>query len=298
MSEKQDSIAVISEAPPRSSEFRRVVRLFLKRRVVIFSFIIMVIFVIAAIFAPLLAPYNPYKQNLRIALKPPSTEHLLGTDTLGRDFLSRIIYGARTALMVGLVATVIAASVGMVMGLVAGYFGRWVHSLIMRIVDALMAFPFIIVALLLAVLLGGGLRNVMIAVGIGLSAQYARVMCGLTLSTKQYDYITASRSIGATHFRTMLRHILPNCLPSLIVLITINMGAAIMIEASLSYLGVGIETPGAAWGAMVTEGYRYLLTQPWIALIPGVAIMLVVYSFNMVGDGLRDALDPRLRGLM
>jgi ABC-type dipeptide/oligopeptide/nickel transport system permease subunit len=284
--------------PPRIAEYRRMIRVLLRRQVVVFGLIVITALIVTAIFAPLLAPYDPYKTDMENALLQPSREHLLGTDALGRDSLSRMIYGARVALLVGLIATAIAASVGMTMGLIAGYFGGTVYIVIMRLIDALMAFPMILLSLVLSVLLGGGLTNIMIAVGIGLSASYARVMCGTVLSIKENDYILAARSNGGSDLRLMLRHILPNSFPPMIVLITINMGGAIMIEAALSYLGVGIAPPGAAWGSMVTDGYRYLLTHPTLALVPGLAIMLVVFSFNMVGDGLRDALDPRLRGIL
>jgi ABC-type dipeptide/oligopeptide/nickel transport system permease subunit len=284
--------------PPRIAEYRRIVRVLLRRQVVVFGLIIITALIITAIFAPLLAPYDPYKTDMENALLQPSREHLLGTDALGRDSLSRLIYGARVALLVGLIATAVAASVGMTMGLVAGYFGGIAYTVIMRLIDALMAFPIILLSLVLSVLLGGGLTNIMIAVGIGLSVSYARVMCGSVLSIKENDYILSARSNAASDLRIMLRHILPNSFPPMIVLVTINMGGAIMIEAALSYLGVGIAPPGAAWGSMVTDGYRYLLTHPTLALVPGLAIMLVVFSFNMVGDGLRDALDPRLRGVL
>jgi len=286
-----------SGVPPRVAEYRRIVRVLLRRQVVVFGLIVITALIVAAIFAPLLAPYDPYKTDMENALLQPNREHLLGTDALGRDSLSRMIYGARVALLVGLMATAVAASVGMTMGLVAGYFGGIAYTVIMRLIDALMAFPIILLSLVLSVLLGGGITNIMIAVGIGLSASYARVMCGTVLSIKENDYILAARSNGASDLRIMLRHILLNSFPPMIVLITINMGAAIMIEAALSYLGVGIAPPGAAWGSMVTDGYRYLVTHPTLALVPGLAIMLVVFSFNMVGDGLRDALDPRLRGI-
>jgi ABC-type dipeptide/oligopeptide/nickel transport system permease subunit len=254
------------------------------------------ILIFAAIFAPLIAPYDPYKQDLADKLLKPGWQHWLGTDYLGRDTLSRLIYGSRTALMVGLIATGIAAFIGVTLGTLAGYFGGMVHMVIMRFIDALMSIPLIILALLLGVLLGGGLANIMIAVGIGMSASYARMMCALVLSIKQNDYITASKSIGASNWRIMLRHCFPNCFPPFIVLITINMGSAIMVEAALSYLGLGIEPPGAAWGSMVKEGYGYLLIHPVLALVPGLAIMVVVYAFNIAGDGIRDAFDPRLRG--
>lgn len=286
-----------SDTPPGVSGLRRFFRVFLKRKIVLFSFIVILLLIITAIFAPLLAPYDPYKQILSDRLLEPSSKYLLGTDYLGRDLLSRMIYGSRTALLVGIIATGIAATFGSILGTLAGYFGGWVNSVIMRFVDSLMSIPMIIVALLLGVMLGGGLVNIMIAVGLGMSSSYARVICGLVMSIKENDYIMAAKASGASSLRVMLRHCLPNSFPPFIVLITINMGGAIMIEAALSYLGLGIEPPGAAWGAMVQEGYGYLITHPILALVPGVAIAIVVYSLNMIGDGLRDALDPRLRGL-
>ena len=286
-----------SEAPPRVSGLRRFFRIFLKRKIVLFSFIVVMLLIITAIFAPWIAPHDPYKQILADRLLEPSSKYLLGTDYLGRDLLSRMIYGSQTALLVGIIATGIAATFGSILGTLAGYFGGWVHSVIMRFVDSLMSIPMIIVALLLGVILGGGLVNIMIAVGLGMSSSYARVICGLVMSIKENDYIMAARASGGSNLRILLRHCLPNSFPPFIVLITINMGGAIMVEAALSYLGLGIEPPGAAWGSMVQEGYGYLITNPILALVPGVAIAIVVYSLNMIGDGLRDALDPRLRGL-
>jgi peptide/nickel transport system permease protein len=229
-------------------------------------------------------------------LAQPSAQHWLGTDTLGRDILSRIMYGSRTTLMVGVVALGIAAIAGMFFGLLAGYFGGKVQSVIMRLIDALMAFPMIILALVIAALLGGGLINVMIALGISLMPGYARLMCGQVLAVKANEYILAERSLGSSDIRIMWHHVLPNCLPPIIIMVTLMMGATILAEAGLSYLGIGIEAPTAAWGGMINDGYPRLLTNPMLSVAPGVAIMLVVFAFNMVGDGLRDALDPRLRG--
>lgn len=288
----------LTETPLHASEFRRIVKVLFSRGLVVFGMIVILVLVVTAIFAPWIAPYDPYKPDLNQTLVQPCKEHLLGTDALGRDTLSRIIFGTRTSLMVGVVAVLIAASVGMTMGLIAGYFGRWVYAVIMRFIDALMAFPVILLALVIAVLLGGGLRNVMIALGIGLLPAYARLMCGQVLSVKENDYFLAGRAMGAGNLRIMFRHVVPNCFPPLIVLITMVMGLTILAEAGLSFLGIGIEPPGAAWGAMVSDGYQYLLTHPILSFAPGFAIMLVVFSFNMVGDGLRDALDPRLRGVL
>ena len=289
---------VITGLSPRTSEFQRFRRVFIGRPVVVFGIVVIILLIFTAIFAPLLAPYDPYDMQLGSSLQFPSGSHLLGTDALGRDVLSRIIYGSRNSLLVSVVAIFIAAVVGMSIGLIAGYFGGWVHLILMRIIDGLMTFPMILLALVLAALLGGGLRNVMTAIGIAMLPGYARLMCGQVLTVKESDYILAERSLGAAHLRIMVRHIFPNCIPPLIVLVTMQMGAAILAEAGLSFLGVGIEPPGAAWGTMINDGYQYLLTYPLLSFAPGVAIMLVVFGFNMLGDGLRDALDPRLRGTL
>jgi peptide/nickel transport system permease protein len=287
------------ETQPHSSELKYVAKVLFSRGVVVFGLIIILLLFIASIFAPWLSPYDPYDQRLEQILEQPSRQHILGTDDLGRDTLSRMIYGARNSLMVGLVALVIAATLGMAMGMLAGYFGTsWINTIIMRFVDSLMCLPMILLALVLAALLGPGLRNVMIALGVAMLPGYARLMYGLVLSVKENDYVLAARSLGVGSAGIMLKHILHNCLPPLIVLITMQIGAAILAEAGLSFLGVGIEPPGAAWGSMVSEGRAYLLTSPLISVFPGVAIMLAVFSFNMVGDGLRDAFDPRLRGTL
>lgn len=294
----QQTVQIPSEATPHVGEFRRIIRVMFSRKVVIAGFVIIILMILMATFAPWLAPYDPNLTNLPEALQQPSQAHPLGTDALGRDTLSRIIYGSRTSLMVGIVSIFIAASLGMTLGLLAGYFGGVTNTLIMRFIDALMAFPMMLLALVLASVLGGGLGNVMIAIGIALTTIYARLMCGQVLTIKENDYVLAARSHGASNSLIMLRHIIPNCLPPLIVLITMQMGSAILAEAGLSFLGMGIEPPGAAWGAMVNSGYKYLLDLPILSFAPGVAIMLVVFAFNMMGDGLRDALDPRLRGTL
>lgn len=290
--------AEAATSKPQISEFRRFRKVFLSRTVVGFGLIIIALLVFMAVFAPLLAPYDPYKPDLLNTLQAPSSKHLLGTDPLGRDILSRIIYGSRTSLLVGLVVVSLASSIGMSLGLVAGYFGKWVHMVIMRFIDALMSFPMILLALVIAALLGGGMKNVIIALTIGLTPVYARLMCGQVLSVKENDYILIENAMGASNLRIMLRHLVPNCFPPLIVLITMMLGTTILAEAGLSFLGVGIEPPTAAWGSMVNDGREYLLTQPILSLAPGFAIMLTVFAFNMVGDGLRDALDPKLRDIL
>ncbi len=288
----------ILETAPRTNELRRFFRVFFARKVVVFGSLIIAALLIVAAFAPLIAPYDPYQQNLREALQQPTRAHLLGTDPLGRDELSRIVYGTRISLLVGVVAVGVAAIIGMLMGLVAGYFGGFTNTIIMRCIDALMAVPPIMLALAIAASLGGGLWNVMISLGVALIPTQARLMRGQVLTVKQSDYVTAGMVIGGSHWRIMLVHIFPNCLPPLIVLITLNLGVAILSEAALSFLGVGILPPAAAWGSMVNDGYRYLLTNPILSFAPGLCVMLVVLAFNIVGDGLRDALDPRLRGTL
>jgi len=286
------------EVTPRVSGFRRFARVFLGRGVVVFGLVVIVVLMITAIFAPWIAPYDPYKQKWDNALAQPSLEHPLGTDSLGRDTLSRIIFGTRVSLLVGIIAITVAATIGMSLGLIAGYFGGMTYAIIMRCIDALMAFPMILLALTIAALLGAGLNNIIIALSVGLIPPYARVMCGLALSIKENDYVTAARSLGASNRHVMLRHVAPNCFPPLIVLMTMMMGVTILAEAGLSFLGIGVEAPLATWGGMVSQGYRHLLTNPILSFAPGLAIMLVVFAFNMVGDGLRDALDPRLRGTL
>jgi peptide/nickel transport system permease protein len=298
MSAKQIIVTGASEAPPSVSEWRRFQRVFFSRGVVVFGLVVLLILAFTAIFASSLAPYDPYTPGVADSLLQPSNANPLGTDLLGRDTLSRLIYGSRTALMVGFISVGIASIIGITLGLVSGYFGGMVNIIIMRAMDAFMCFPMILLALVIAAVLGGGIHNVIIALSVAIIPGYARVMHGLTLSIKENDYIMAERAMGAGNGRTMLRHVLPNALPPLIVLMTMQLGNLILAEASLSFLGIGIEPPGAAWGAMVNDGYRYLLRNPVLSFAPGLAIMLVVFAFNMVGDGLRDALDPRLRGLI
>jgi len=298
MTEKNTIAEEFQEAPPRVSEWRRFWRVFLQRRIVIFGMVVLLILVIIAIFANFLAPYDPYRGEMEDSLQQPNSTYWLGTDIQGRDTLSRLIFGTRTALMVGFVTVGIAAVIGVTLGLIAGYFGGIPSMIIMRIMDALMGFPMLILAMLFAAVLGGGIQNVIIALSIATLPAYARVMNGLTLSIRENDYIMAEQAMGSSNIRIMLGHILPNAIPPTIVLITLQLGGIIMAEAALSFLGIGIKPPGAAWGAMVNDGYRYLSQNPVLSFAPGIAIMLVVFAFNMVGDGLRDALDPRLRGIL
>jgi peptide/nickel transport system permease protein len=292
------STQVVEDVSPRVGEFHRVIKVMFGRKIVLIGTIITLLAIIVAIFSPWLVPQDPYEQNLRAVRQQPTGQHLLGTDELGRDVLSRVIAGTRISIIVGLVAVCIAGVIGMALGLIAGYFGGWTNTIIMRFIDALLAIPPLILILAIATLLGGGLRNVLISIGIGMMPTYCRLMCGQILSIRESDYITAARSIGASDIRMMVRHLLPNSFPPLLVLLTTNLGTAILLEASLSFLGIGIPQPTPTWGGMVNEGYSLLLSNPILSCAPGLVILLVVVSFNMVGDGLRDALDPRLRGIL
>jgi len=293
-----NNAAAISEATHKSGEFRRILSIFFGRPLPVIGLVLIVILIITAIFAPLLAPYDPYKMDIVNKLQPPSLKHFLGTDSLGRDTLSRVIYGSRISLLVAVVAITISAVLGMSLGLTAAYFGGAVYHVIMRFTDALMAFPMLMLALLIAALQGGGIRSVIIALGIAMISAPCRLMCGVAMSIKQNDYVLSARAVGLSNIRTMFKHILPNAFPPVLVMLTVGLGATILAEAGLSFLGVGITPPTPAWGSMVNDGYKFLLTSPMLSFAPGIAIMLVVFGFNMVGDGLRDALDPRLRGVL
>ncbi len=287
-----------SAAPPRIGEWQRLWKVFFSRGSVAIGFAILLLVVFIAIFAPFLAPYDPYQIGVADSLIQPNRDHLLGSDTLGRDTLSRLLYGSRTALIVGFVTVGIASIAGISLGLVAGYFGGVPYMLIMRCIDAVMCFPMLLLALVMAAVLGSGIQNVIIALSVAIIPGYTRVACGMTLSVRENDYVKASQLIGAGDGFVILRHVLPNILHPLLVLMTMQLGSLILAEASLSFLGIGIEPPGAAWGAMVNDGYQHLLRNPVLSFAPGLAIMMTVFAFNMVGDGLRDALDPRLRGLL
>ena len=298
MAESADASLFSGPAVPEAREFRRVARVMSRRPVVVGGVVVILLLIATALFAHVIAPYDPYEQSLEIRLQAPSRAHLLGTDEVGRDILARIIYGARISLLVGIVAVTIAGTIGMGLGLVAGYAGGWTNTVIMRFTDALLALPPLVLMLAIAAVLGGGLFNVIVAIGISMMPTYCRLMCGQVAALKEGEYITAARSMGARGGRIMLRHLLPNAFPPLLVLLSINLGSAIMQEASLSFLGIGIQPPTATWGGMVSNGYRFILDNPVFSFAPSSAILLVVLAFNMAGDGLRDALDPRLKGII
>ena len=283
---------------PPVNEFKRFMRVFFARRIVVFASVLLVLIIIVALFANVIAPYSPYDQNLKNVLQLPDSAHLLGTDALGRDLLSRIIHGARVALLVGFFTVLVASAVGTTIGLIAGFSEGIVQDLIMRATDAIMAIPNLVLSLLIVGTMRPGVSTVVIAVAAGMFPGYIRMVNGQVLSVKQNDYIMAERAMGASWGRIIFKHILPNCMSPIIVMMTMMLGGSIMAEAGLSYLGIGITPPTAAWGAMCYDGYKYLMTRPLLSIAPGFAIMLLVFSFNMIGDGLRDALDPRLRGTL
>lgn len=287
-----------SEVAPAQSEFRRIVSVFFSRKIAVVGLVLILLLIITAIFAPWIAPYPPNEIDMTQTLAKPTTAHWLGTDNLGRDVLSRLVYGARTSVIIAVGATAVSVILGELLGLIAAYFGGVVFQVIMRFVDALMSVPMLLVALIMATLLGGGVKNVILALGIGMLSVHARMMCAQALSVKQNDYILAARAMGMSDLRMMIQEIVPNAFPALVVVATVGLGAVILAEAGLSFLGIGVMPPYPAWGKMISDGYKYILSNPALAFSPGIAIMLVVFGFNMMGDGLRDALDPRLRGVI
>jgi len=282
-----DPVAIDTPKPRR--------RRFPLRRLPWTAIIIIVAFLAAGLFAPLLAPFDPYTPSLGDRLQPPSAEHWLGTDTLGRDLLSRLIFGARVTLVVVMIALAVSAAVGIAIGVIAGFFRGKVDTVISRTVDAMLAIPSIFVALALAAARGPGQASVVIAVSIVLWARFARVIRSDVLSLTEQDFIAQAQVTGCSRTRTMLIHILPNVLNSVMVLLSINMGYVIMLEASLSFLGAGIPPPTPSWGAMVSEGQNYIGVAWWVSIMPGIAIALIVLALNVFGDWLRDYLDPRTR---
>ncbi len=273
----------------------QVKKLIRQNKLAAFSAVLIVVIILMAVFAPLVAPYDPYAQVLKDRLLAPGKAHWLGTDELGRDMLSRIIYGARISLTIGLVPTLISMVIGTVLGLIAGYYGGKIDFTIMRFADVMLAFPSLLLAMVVMYTMGGGLVNIFIALSLVNWAGTARIVRAQTLSLKEAEYVEAARSIGVKSWTILMRHILPNCLPSLIVLFTLNIPSAILSESSLSFLGVGAQPPSASWGLAVVRGKKYLFTEPWLSIAPSVAIMIVVMAFNFLGDGLRDVLDPYLK---
>jgi peptide/nickel transport system permease protein len=272
---------------------RRAWRRLVRRRGAMAGLAIIVLVVLVAVLAPWIAPYDPAQQSWTAVRKPPSAAYWLGTDEVGRDLLSRIIFGARASLSAGLISVAIAIGVGVPFGLLAGYVGGLTDGLISRITDAMLACPFLILAIALAAFLGPSLGNAMIAIGVTATPLFVRLTRGQVLSVKSEDYVEAARAVGNPHWRIAFRHILPNVLPALLVQATLTIATAIIAEASLSFLGLGQQPPAPSWGSMLNSAQRFLINAPWMAVWPGLAIFLTVLSFNLLGDGLRDALDPR-----
>ncbi len=257
---------------------------------------ITLIFLVLTVAAPLVVPYDPYDQDLSSALSPPSAEHWFGADQYGRDTFSRVLYGTRTALLAVVVADGLALVLGCAMGLVAGFFGGRIDAAIMRVNDVLLAFPYLLLALIIVAALGPGLTHSMIAIGIVYTPQYARLIRGQVLAVREADYVRAARALSASRLRIMLRHVLPNSFTPIMVMATLQAGSVIVETAGLSFLGLGAQPPSSDWGALLADGQSYFLTAWWIATFPGLAIFLVVLGFNLLGDALRDHFDPRRRG--
>jgi len=269
---------------------------FKRNKLALFGLTVFLIIIIVAIFAPFIAPYDPYEQNPTNSFAEPCSEHLLGTDNLGRDTLSRLIYGTRMALLVGVLIVAVSGGIGISLGLLAGAFGGWVDEIIMRLVDTFLAFPVLVMGMALATALGHGLYPVIIAVGLVMWTRFARVTRSETLSIKQEKYIEGAKAIGESKFSLIIRYIFPNVLPSIVVVATIMMPSAILFSAALNFLGVGIQPPTPSWGEMVNTGSAVMQFNPWLVTFSGIAIVITVLAFNFMGDGLRDALDPIRRG--
>jgi len=267
-------------------------RRFRKNKLGMAGLVMICIIVTIAVLAPVIAPYSPIEQHLEDRLQPPSSKYLFGTDELGRDIFSRVLYGSRIALSVGVLVALISAAIGVSLGLVSGYYGGIVDEVIMRIVDIVWSFPSLILALAIVSILGPGLINAMIAIALTMWASYARIVRGETLSVKEEPYIEAARAIGESDIRILFSYILPNVMSSILVLITYNIPSAIIIASSLSFLGLGAQPPTPDWGLMLSTARTYLTIAPWYSIFPGIAIMFTVLAFNFIGDGLRDAIQP------
>ncbi|MCU0887836.1 MAG: ABC transporter permease [Rubritepida sp.] len=275
------------------SPARRAARRFLQHRLAMAGLVVVVLFIAAAILAPWIAPYDPLETSWSRIRQAPSWAHPFGTDENGRDVLSRVLFGARASLMAGVIAVLGAMLIGVPVGLLAGLAGGWVDAVISRIADAMLSIPFLILAIALAAFLGPALENAMIAIAVSASPIFVRLARGLALEAASTDWVEAARALGNPPWRTALVHVLPNALPPLLVQATLAIAEAIIAEASLSFLGLGQQPPNPSWGSMLNSAQRFIESAPWLAVFPGLAIFLVVLAFNLVGDGLRDALDPR-----
>ncbi|HET6315271.1 MAG TPA: ABC transporter permease [Chloroflexota bacterium] len=270
-------------------------RRFVRSRTGLLGAVVLLVITFAAVFAPLVAPYNPTRQDFRVELQPPSREHVMGTDEFGRDVFSRVIWGGRASLAAGSVAASIALAIGLLLGMLAAFYGGRPDNIIMRVMDIILAFPYLLLAIAVVAILGPGLLNAMIAIGIVYIPHYARVVRGAVLAVRAREYVEAARALGAGDRRIMGQHVLPNTLAPVIVQTTLTVGVAIIDTAGLSFLGLGTQPPTPDWGNMLSGGRSYVIDSPWIATFPGLAILVTVLSFNLMGDALRDAFDPRLR---
>ncbi len=281
---------------PRSnsdSPGRRALRRFLRHRLAVFGLVVVVLFLLAALLAPWLSPADPLQTSWTAIRKPPSAAHWFGTDENGRDVLSRVLHGARASMAAGVLSVTVALLIGVPIGVLAGLAGGWVDAVIARVADAMLSVPFLILAIALAAFLGPALENAMLAIAITASPIFVRLARGMALEARATDWLEAARALGNPPWRLGLVHVLPNIVPPLLVQATLSIAEAIIAEASLSFLGLGQQPPAPSWGSMLNSAQRFLTQAPWLAVFPGLAIFLVVLAFNLVGDGLRDALDPR-----
>jgi peptide/nickel transport system permease protein len=283
-------------SPAEASPWRRALRRLMRRHGAMVGLVVVLFFIAVAVLAPLVSPYDPVATNWALVRKPPSMAHWFGTDEIGRDVLARVVWGARASLLAGVVSVCISLLLGVPIGLLAGYVGGFLDGLLMRITDAMLACPFLILAIALAAFLGPNLTNAMIAIGISAMPAFIRLTRAQVLNAKVEDYVEAARAVGNPHLRIVLRHILPNIVAPIMVQATLAIAAAIIAEASLSFLGLGQQPPAPSWGSMLNTAKNFLSQAPWMAVWPGLAIFVVVLAFNLLGDGLRDALDPRHRG--
>ena len=279
----------------KQSRLKETWRRLKKNRVAVVSLFVIIFVILVALLAPLLSPYAPEKQNTERTLEGPSTEHLLGTDRLGRDVLSRLIWGSRQSLQMGFTAVILAALIGIIIGAIAGYYGGMTDNLVMRFLDIFQGIPMFLLTVTLAAVLGPSLRNAIIAIGIGMFPGNARFMRACILTVRETEYIEAAKCINAKDNRIIRKHVVPNAVTPMIVSITMGLGGAVLSGAGLSFIGLGVQPPIAEWGGMISDARNYMRSNPQLALYPGVCIMITVLAFNLLGDGLRDALDPRLK---
>lgn len=289
------SVSLASSNTPETP-LRRAWRRLKSRKAAMFGLVVIIALMLIAIFAPLIAPHDPIRQSWTAVRKAPSALYWFGTDEVGRDLFSRVIYGTRASLAAGVISVGIAVALGVPLGLLAGYGPRWVDTILSRITDAMLASPFLILAIALAAFLGPSLTNAMIAIGITATPIFIRLTRGQVLAVKVEDYVESARAVGNPRWRIAVKHILPNVMPQLLVQITLTIATAVIAEASLSFLGLGQQPPAPSWGSMLNSAQRFLTNAPWMAIWPGLAIFITVLSFNLLGDGLRDAFDPRERG--